>query len=99
MTLLGSLLDGDLPVVSALLPFGTRRDPEPLAQATDAIVAAETDQVQSGDPGQMDSMVGELTGDLEALDLGVDGTLTALDDLGRNGDPGHALVHLPERFG
>ena len=48
-----------------------RRYPESFGQATDPIVAAETDQVQSSDPGQMDGMVGELTGDLEALGLGV----------------------------
>jgi hypothetical protein len=73
-----------LPAVSIRLPLGARRYPEPFAEATDPIVATEADQVQSGDAGQMLGMVGELTGDLEALGLGVGGMFTTLDDLGWN---------------
>src|SRR5207248_10207865 len=58
------------------------RNAEALAQAGDARLLAEADEVEAGDAGQRASALGELARDLEALCLGIGGALAARDDLG-----------------
>src|SRR5207248_6195220 len=73
------------------------RNAEALAQAGDARLLAEADEVEAGDAGQRASALGELARDLEALCLGIGGALAARDDLGGHFDAGHVLVDEAER--
>ena len=84
---------------------GVHSPPSPLAsglpsrsaEPRDAGLAAEADQVQAGDAGQLERALGDLDRDLEARRLGIGGPLDALDRLGRDRDPRHLLVHVAER--
>src|SRR2546425_343235 len=91
-----TVLDRDWTTVSTHFPFDACRDAKTAAEAGDPGLAAEADQVQSGDTGQRPRMLGELTGDLEALLLGVDSLLAALDRGRRDRDARHVLVDEAE---
>src|SRR5579864_4142754 len=92
-----TVLDRDWTTVSTHLPLFTGRNVQVLAEARDAGLLAEADQVQAGDAGQRARMLGELTRDVEALLLGIGRALAALDRGRRHGDAGHVLVHVAER--
>src|SRR5581483_3401462 len=89
-----TVLDGDRTTVCTRLP---RRNAESLAQAGDAGLAPEADEVEARDARQRARLLGELAGDLEALGLRVGCALTARDRLRRDGDAGDPLVDVPER--
>src|SRR4051794_23864290 len=87
-----TVLDRDRRTVSTRFPLVAGGDGEPLAEPLDAGLAAEADQVQARDAGQVTGVVGQLAGHLEALGLRVAGALAALDDLARHRDAGDVLV-------
>src|SRR4051794_21651227 len=87
-----TVLDRDSRTVSTRLPLFSRRNAQLAAEPGDARLAAEADQVQTGDPGLREGVPRRLEADLEALLLGVGRGLAALDQPGRNGDPWHLLV-------
>src|SRR6058998_2188981 len=64
-----TVLDRDWTTVSTHLPFFSCRYSEPRAEPGDAGFAAEADQVQPGDAREGARVLGELTGELEALGL------------------------------
>src|SRR5438128_5961251 len=92
-----TVLDSDWTTVSTHLPFGSCRNRQPLAEAGDAGLAAEADQVQACDAGQRARVLGELAGDLEALVLRIGGMLAARDRFRRHGDSGNMLVDVAQR--
>src|SRR3979411_53906 len=57
-----TVLDRDWTTVSTHLPFLTCRNVQALAEAGDACLLAEADQVQAGDTGQRACMLRELAG-------------------------------------
>src|SRR5437868_9601432 len=89
-----TVLDGDRTTVCTRLP---RRNVQSLAEAGDAGLAPEADEVEAGGAGQRARMLGELARDLEALGLGIGGALAARDRLRRDGDARDALVDVAER--
>src|SRR6266576_242681 len=94
-----TVLDRDRRTVSTGFPFDASRDAEPLAQACDAGVSAEADQVEARHARKRTRVLGELAGDLEALRLGIGCALAPLDQLRRHRDPRHLLVDEAERLG
>src|ERR1700688_2802399 len=62
-----TVLDGDWTTVCTCLPCWYA---ESLAEAGDAGLAAEADEVEAGDAGQRAGVLGELACDLEAIGLG-----------------------------
>src|SRR5581483_9719048 len=95
--LITTLLDRDSRTVCTRLPLLSRGDAETPAQACDAGLAAEADQVEPAHARQRARVVGELARELEALGFGVGGALAALDQLRRHLDPGHLLVDETQR--
>src|SRR5438034_9156032 len=91
-----TVLDRDLRTVSTRLPLAAWRDAEPPAEAVDAAVVAEADDMQACDSGQVERRGGELGAELEAGLGGVGGRLDPSDRLGRNRDPGHLPVHVAQ---
>src|SRR5579872_3365148 len=91
-----TVLDGDWTTVSTHLPLDSRWNAQPLAEAGDAGLLAEADQVQAGDAGKRARVLGELARDVEALVLGVGGALAAFDRRLRHGDAGHVVLHVAE---
>src|SRR4051794_7371413 len=87
-----TVLDRDRRTVSTRFPLFSGGDGEAAAEPFDAGLAAEADQVQARHAREPAGVIRELAGHLEALGLGVAGALAALDDLGRDGDPGDVLV-------
>src|SRR5262249_45294613 len=96
---MASVLDGDWTTVSTRLPFRAWWDSQALAQPRDAGLAAEADQVQSGDSGQRAGVLSELDRDLEAFRLRVGRVLASLDQRRRHFDSRHVLVDVAERRG
>src|SRR5712691_4820120 len=92
-----TVLDRDWMTVSTRFPFDAGGDAELAAQAGDAGLSAEADQVQAGEAGQPEGMPYGLEPELEARLLRIGGLLAALDVLGRHGDPRHLLVDEAER--
>src|SRR5207253_4652124 len=87
-----TVLDRDRMTVSTRLSLLTGRDAELAAQAGDAGLSAEADQVETGDAREAQRVRGELEPELEARLLGVGRALAAVDVLGRHGDSGDVLV-------
>src|SRR5437016_5262638 len=94
-----TVLDGDWTTVSTRLPFRACGDPEPLAQAGDAGLAAEADQVKSVHARQRARAFRELARELEALRLRISRALAALDEWRRDLDPRHSFVDVTEGCG
>src|SRR5579864_399612 len=89
-----TVLDGDRTTVCTCLP---RRNAESPAEAGDAGLAPEADEVKAGDAGKRTRLLGELARHLETLGLGGGGALAACDRLHRDGDAGDLLVDVAER--
>src|SRR6266508_3147038 len=92
-----TVLDRDWTTVSTHLPFFSCRYSEPRAESGDAGLAAEADQVQPGNAREGARVLGELTGELEALGLRVGSALATFDRLHRHRDPGNLLVDEAQR--
>jgi hypothetical protein len=91
-----TVLDGDWTTVSTRLPFRSWGYAEPLAEPGDAGLAAEADQVETGDSRQGARMLRELERDLEALRLGIGSALAALDRLRGYLDPRYVLIDVAQ---
>src|SRR3954471_816496 len=94
-----TVLDRDWMTVSTRLSLLTGRDAEPAAQACDAGLAAEADQVQAAHTGLRERVRGGLDAELEARLLGILRALAAFDQLVRNCDPRNLLVDEAQRSG
>src|SRR6266516_1600854 len=92
-----TVLDRDWTTVSTHLHFFSCRYSEPRAESGDAGLAVEDSQVQHGNARERARVLGELTGELEALSLRVGSALAAFDRLRRYGDAGNLLVDEAQR--
>src|SRR5437764_11665206 len=92
-----TVLDRDRTTVSTQLPFFSCWNSEPPAEARDAGLLAEADQVQARHSRQRAGVLSEFARDVEALRLGIRRALAALDRLLGHRDAGDVLIHVAER--
>src|SRR6476661_5546535 len=88
-----TILDRDWRTVSMLDPFGVCRNAKATARLGDAGVLPEADDVQARDPGERHGVGRLLMGQVKACLELVGGRLDAVDDRGRDRDPGDVGVH------
>src|SRR4051794_29432566 len=85
------VLDRECSTVCTGLSLLSSRNTERPAEPRDA-VAAEADQVQSGDARLLERVLGELPRELKTVLLSVSRAPAPLDELVRHADPRHVVV-------